>query len=237
MPNSYFRFKQFTVHQDRCAMKVCTDACILGAWASGIPLPAGGRMLDIGSGTGLLMLMLAQRHPGEIRGIEIEPGAFLQGKENMERSPWKERLPISLGDVRGFEFTGPFDFIVSNPPFYKGDLTAATVSQNIAKHSKELDLYALLEAIEVNLEKEGSFAILLPYHRIEYFKTLAAARCFYPRSECLVRQTPDHDFFRGLLHFSRKMDKASITELTIRNEQGQYSDAFVALMKDYYLYL
>src|ERR1700751_1205435 len=103
MPNPYFQFKQFTIYQDQCAMKVCTDACILGAWFSQ-KAPSYARMLDIGSGTGLLMLMLAQRHKGEIRGIELDLAAFRQLKENIERSPWKEMLGAVPGDVRAYHF-------------------------------------------------------------------------------------------------------------------------------------
>ncbi len=108
MSNPYFQFKQFTIHQDRCAMKVCTDACVLGAWFSQ-RIPHGVRVLDIGSGTGLLILMLAQRHSGGIQGIELDAGAFGQLQENIEQSPWSSRLQVSFrGDVRAFAFPDTF---------------------------------------------------------------------------------------------------------------------------------
>jgi tRNA1Val (adenine37-N6)-methyltransferase len=103
MRNSYFQFKQFTVYQDQCAMKVCTDACILGAWFAA-KAPAYANVLDIGSGTGLLMLMLAQKHKGEIMGIELELDAFRQLKDNIEKSPWRQLLKVFPGDVRSFSF-------------------------------------------------------------------------------------------------------------------------------------
>jgi tRNA1Val (adenine37-N6)-methyltransferase len=117
MSNPYFQFKQFTVHQDQCAMKVCTDACILGAWFAN-KTPAYASVLDIGSGTGLLMLMLAQKHKGGIMGIELELDAFRQLKDNIEKSPWRQLLKVFPGDVRSFFFPGKFDLIISNPPFY-----------------------------------------------------------------------------------------------------------------------
>src|ERR1700722_2146648 len=112
MPNTYFQFKQFTIHQDQCAMKVCTDACILGAWFAD-KAPSYARVLDIGSGTGLLMLMLAQKHKGEIRGIEIDGDAFHQLRENIDNSPWRQQLKVYPGDARTFSFPEKFDFVIS----------------------------------------------------------------------------------------------------------------------------
>src|SRR5580698_8970408 len=113
MSNPYFQFKQFIIQQDRCAMKVCTDACILGAWFAD-KAPAYARILDIGSGTGLLMLMLAQKHKGEIRGIEIDLDAFHQLKANVDKCPWQHLLKAYPGDIRSFSFPERFDFIISN---------------------------------------------------------------------------------------------------------------------------
>jgi tRNA1Val (adenine37-N6)-methyltransferase len=238
MPNTYFQFKQFTVHQDQCAMKVCTDACILGAWFAQ-KTPAWSRVLDIGSGTGLLMLMLAQKHKGEIRGIELDLDAYRQLKDNIGQSPWKQMLKVFPGDVRSFSFTGKFDFIITNPPFFEGDLAAASTAANIAKHSKELTLAELLAVIDANLSPEGSFGILLPYHREAEFAALASDRYrFYLREKLLVRQTPKHDFFRSILYFSRFRESFSPTsELIIQESEGVYTPEFVDLMKDYYLYL
>ncbi len=235
MSNPYFQFRQFTIHQDHCAMKVCTDACILGAWFSE-KVASYSRVLDIGSGTGLLMLMLAQRHKGEIRGIEIDLPAFRQLQDNIAGSPWKEMLKAFPGDVRTFSFPDPFDFIIINPPFYERDLAATSESANIARHSKELTLATLLPVIDRNLTMEGSFGILLPDHRTAYFEELAATHGFYLRERLSVRQTPRHEFFRSILHFSRSQEGfISVSELTIKNEEGRYTEEFVELLKDYYL--
>jgi len=237
MPNPYFQFKQFTIFQDQCAMKVCTDACILGAWFSE-KTPAYSSILDIGSGTGLLMLMLAQKHKGEIQGIELDLSAFKQLKENIGQSRWSGELQVFPGDVRQFNFPHKFDFIITNPPFYERDLEADSHSKNLARHSKELTLAELLATIDENLSAEGSFGILLPYHRVNYFEELAESRHFHLREQLFIRQTPRHDLFRAVLHFSRNKENfIPETELSIQNEQGQYTDEFVELMRDYYLKL
>jgi tRNA1Val (adenine37-N6)-methyltransferase len=237
MSNPYFQFKQFTIYQDQCAMKVCTDASILGAWFAE-KTPSCSLVLDIGSGTGLLMLMLAQKHKGQIQGIELDLAAFKQLKQNITQSKWKEDLKVFPGDVRSYSFPYKFDFIITNPPFFEGDLVAASESANLAKHSKELTLAELLTVIGTNLESAGSFGILLPYYRVDYFIELAGSRQFYLQEKLLVRQTPRHGFFRGILHFSRKKESfVPASELCIKNEAGVYTEEFVELMKDYYLYL
>jgi tRNA1Val (adenine37-N6)-methyltransferase len=242
MSNTYFQFKQFIIHQDQCAMKVCTDACLFGAFFSE-KIPAGSRVLDIGSGTGLLMLMLAQKHNGTIAGIELAPSSFRQSQQNIARSKWAERLEVFSGDARDPTFPYKYDLIISNPPFFEGDLPAASHLQNLAKHSQELTLSALLETIDANLEGSGSFGVLLPYHRTSYFEELASARHFYLREKLLVRQTPGHDYFRSILHFSRDNTGADqhpvggLHELTIKGSDGSYSREFIELLKDYYLYL
>jgi len=218
-------------------MKVCTDACILGAWFSE-KTPAYSSVLDIGSGTGLLMLMLAQKHKGEIQGIELDLPAFKQLKENIGQSRWRGGLKVFPGDIRQFNFPHKFDFIITNPPFYERDLEADSHSKNLARHSKELTLAELLAAIDENLLAEGSFGILLPYHRVHYFEELAKCRHFHLRERLLVRQTPRHDLFRAVLHFSRNKENfIPETELSIQDEQGRYTDEFVELMRDYYLKL
>jgi tRNA1Val (adenine37-N6)-methyltransferase len=238
MPNPWFRFKQFTIQQDRCAMKVCTDACILGAWFAD-KTPAWSRVLDIGSGTGLLMLMLAQKHKGEIEGIELDLDAYRQLQENIGNSPWPSMLRAYPGDVRSFSFVEKFDFIITNPPFYEGQLQAADTASNLARHSIGLTLEELLAVVNANLASDGAFGILLPFQRSEGFA--AAARSAYGfslREKLLVRQTPGHDFFRSILHFSRLTERTTTTaELTIQDERGAYTEDFVRLMKDYYLYL
>ena len=219
-------------------MKVCTDACILGAWFAD-KIPAWSRVLDIGSGTGLLMLMLAQKHKGEIRGIELDLDAFRQLKENIGQSPWSSMLKVFPGDVRSFSFREHFDFIITNPPFYEGQLPASALADNLARHSRELTLTELLAVIDANLSAEGSFGILLPYQRMAWFETMAYNDYGFSLCEkLLVRQTPRHDFFRSILYFSRRPERfVPTSELAIQEKEGTYTDDFAQLMKDYYLYL
>jgi tRNA1Val (adenine37-N6)-methyltransferase len=237
MRNSYFLFKQFTVQQDKCAMKVTTDACILGAWFAD-KAPPYARVLDIGSGTGLLMLMLAQRHRGEIVGIEIDLDAFRQLKDNLGQSPWRKMLKACPGDVRSYQFSEKFDFIISNPPFYENDLPASTDAANLARHSKELTLPELLAVIDNNLTPGGAFGILLPYHRSAWFEEQAAQVGFTTLEKLLIKQSPQHDYFRAILCLSRLRDRfVPVSELTIKDDAGNYTPEFIELMKDYYLYL
>ncbi len=237
MANSYFQFKQFTIHQDQVAMKVCTDACILGAWFSA-KIPQYATVLDIGSGTGLQMMMLAQRSQAEIHGIEIDLAAFRQLKENTSQNEWKERLKVFPGDVRSFHFPLQYDFIITNPPFFDNDLQSTDDREQIAKHSKHLSLEELIEASAANLQPHGAFGILLPFHRREHFNKLALQYNFSLIEKLDVKQSPKHAPFRSILHYARNHDEfAPSFELTIKNEHNGYTPEFVELLRDYYLYL
>lgn len=237
MANSYFQFKQFIIHQDQCAMKVCTDACILGAWFSA-KIPQYSTVLDIGSGTGLLMMMLAQRSQAEIHGIEIDPAAYRQLQENTGQNAWSKRLRVFSGDARTHRFPLTYDFVISNPPFFDNDLPSASTPEQIAKHSKLLTLDELIQVIANNLQPHGAFGILLPYHRWEYFDKLANMHNFSLTEKLFVKQSPRHSFFRAVLHYVRNQDHFAPTfELTIQQEDGSYTPEFVELMKEYYLYL
>jgi tRNA1Val (adenine37-N6)-methyltransferase len=237
MSNTYFKFKQFTIHQEKTAMKVCTDACILGAWFSA-KIPNYSTVLDIGSGTGLLMMMLAQRSQAEIHGIEIDPAAYEQLMENTSQNDWGARLKAFHGDARLYPFPLKYDFIISNPPFFHNDLQSTSETEQIAKHSKLLTLEALIHVIAGNLQPHGAFGILLPYHRWEYFDQLANENNFSLTEKLFIKQSPKHPFFRAVLHYTRTPDHfAPAFELTIQHEDRTYTPEFVELMKDYYLYL
>lgn len=237
MANSYFQFKQFTIHQDQCAMKVCTDACILGAFFAA-KLPDYYNILDIGSGTGLLMMMLAQQTQSEIHGIEIDLAAFKQLKENIGQNSWKERLRVFPGDARTYSFPIKYNFIISNPPFFENDLPSDADAEQVAKHSKMLKLEELVQVIDDNLDSQGSFGVLLPFHRWNYFHELTTRQGFHLVEHLFVKQTPRHAPFRSILHYSRhKENFAPEYELIIQKEEGGYTDDFVELLKNYYLYL
>ena len=152
-------------------MKVCTDACILGAWVANKIFNgeiSASSILDIGAGTGLLSLMLAQKSTATIDAVEIDGNAFDQAARNFKQSPWSERLRAFHGDIMIFDLI-KYDFIISNPPFYQGDLVSPQQNRNTAKHDELLNLGELLSAMKKLVNTSGSFAVLLPYHRINYF--------------------------------------------------------------------
>ncbi len=236
MPNSYFQFKQFKVEQDKCAMKVCTDSCLFGAWVN---IDEHVRtILDIGSGTGLLSLMMAQKHPAEITGIEIDENAYQQTVLNFNNSVWKDRLHPHLGDIKTFSFAQKFDFIICNPPFYENEMESKQTKEKIAKHSLHLNLSDLILTIKNLLTENGKFAILLPYYRKDAFEELAEQHLFHPESTIFIKQTPTHPFFRYLALFSKdKKREINHEEISIKLADNNYSNEAIVLLKPYYLFL
>ncbi len=240
MSNSWFQFKQFTIHQERCALKVCTDACLLGAWAVekiSQRYIEVNNILDIGAGTGLLSLMLAQKTTGVIDAIEINEAAAGQAGQNFSASPWAKRIFNFNTGIQEFSTDKKYDFIISNPPFFQNDLLSSDAAKNAAKHATTLTLATLLKAINFHLCTDGFAAILIPWHRTEYLKKLTAAQGLFINEMLFVKQTPAHDFFRSLILLSKKEGKEKTDALTIHEEQRQYSAGFTNLLKDYYLKL
>jgi tRNA1Val (adenine37-N6)-methyltransferase len=239
MSNDYFQFKQFIIHQDKCSMKVCTDACILGAWVADKIYNRqinASSILDIGAGTGLLGLMLAQKSTAKIDAVEIDENAFVQATGNFKQSLWNERLQAFQGDVKNFDSI-EYDFIISNPPFYEDDLLSPQQNKNIAKHDESLNFNELLSAIKKLISSSGNFAVLLPYHRINYFEKLAGENYFFLKEKLLIKPTLQHQYFRGILLFNQTESNFSEQELVIKKEDGSYSEEFIQLLKDYYLNL
>lgn len=243
MPNNFFLFKQFTVEQENCAMKVCTDACLFGAWVAAIIAGSAqhtSRILDIGAGTGLLSLMIAQKNnTGIIDAVEIDNAAAIQADANFRATLWKERLNIYHSSIQQFNKStgGQYDFIICNPPFFENDLKSVDAQRNLALHSETLRLDELLETIRINLKEDGNFAVLLPFHRTKYFEEQSAFNKFYLVEKVLVKQTPQHKYFRSMLCFSRKQNVAVEKVISIKDEGNEYSAEFKELLKDYYLYL
>ena len=235
MSNTYFRFKQFNIQQDKCAMKVCTDACILGGWFAPT-IPNNSVVLDIGSGTGLLSLMLAQKSNSTFHAVEIDGPCFVQLQENINNSKWNDRITPSYGDIREYSFSSKYDFIIVNPPFYENDLLSIKDEEQVAKHSKQLTLEELVDIIESNLNENGSAGILLPFHRYDYFVELARAKGLFPNQELFVRHSARHPFTRAILRLTRNEKFPEHYELSIHDDNG-YTKEFTEILKDYYLYL
>ncbi len=227
-----FEFKQFTILQDRCAQKVSEVACIQGAWTN-IP-DTCKRVLDIGSGTGLLSLMLAQRFDVIIDAIEVDEETYTQGKENIASSPFKGKINCLLGNVKTFDFKSTYDFIISNPPFFEKQLQTEQNKANIAKHSSQLTLNDLLFVIHNLLHTDGQFSILFPYERKNELEVNCLKYNFYPMNYLILKHSAAHapKVFIGI--FSQQQQVIKEEELIIKSN-GEYSERMNELVKDYYL--
>jgi tRNA1Val (adenine37-N6)-methyltransferase len=247
MSNPYFRFKQFTIHQDRCAMKVTTDGCLFGAWAAEELSPSTPnsmteksrvKILDIGTGTGLLSLMIVQKINANITAVEIDKDAFMQASENINASLWKENIEIFHADIKGLDLREQYDVIISNPPFYESEWLSGDSKRNMAHHSSELPIGDLLTVIKQNLRPTGQFYLLLPYKRHKQIMKLFDEQKVFIAKKILVRQTEEHDYFRFMIKAQFTETNQTITEeIAIRNKENDYTTEFTTLLKDYYLYL
>lgn len=237
MSNQFFRFKQFTVHQEDCAMKVCTDACLQGAYTASY-VASAARILDIGTGTGLLSLMLAQRfNEASITAIELDTAAAGQATRNFEAAPWTARMQVINGDARTLESAKNFDLIITNPPFYEGDLKSPDQLRNQAMHATTLSYSALLDVIDQHLSREGVFSVLLPYPPFANFEVLALEKGFFPRKVLHIQQSVKHGKFRTIAVFGRSSAVRDEETMSIRNAENEYTSAFINLLQPYYLYL
>jgi len=247
MPNSWFQFKQFMVRQDRCAMKVSTDACIQGAWAARYLQRQAGplHVLDIGTGTGLLSLMLAQEAPqAQFLAIELHEAACKQAAENFAASPWADRLQAhhtALNDLAAKpEHHTRYDFIICNPPFFHNHLAAKEAQRNDARHSAALDKPALAGAIAQLLGPSGTCCILYPATEWSAWEQIAAAYGLYPHHVLEVQPSLQHRPNRvaGIFGRGPAADKeAAASALVIYEPDRRYTTAFAALLRPYYLAL
>lgn len=239
MANDYFAFKQFTIHQGDCAMKVTTDGCLFGAWAANAVASRGllvAKTLDIGTGTGLLSLMLAQKISTQIDAVEIDTAAAIQAKANFSASPWAKQLHIHETAIQTFSTANNkvYNFIITNPPFFENDLKSIDTKRNVALHSAALSLETLVATIYRLLATNGQFAILLPYHRMDYFIELTIPFGFVLHQQVLVKQTPKHPYFRAMLLFGYTQKITEEKELIIK-AGNTYTEDFKMLLNDYYL--
>lgn len=235
MSNAYFQFKNFRISQDRCAMKVSTDACILGA---ATPLPDEGSLLDIGTGTGLLALMMAQRCPMEIDAVELDTDSYRQALENIKQSRYANRIIVIHGDIRGMRHSKKYKLIICNPPFFERHLRSSSVKTNKAKHADELSFAELTEAVNRNMADDGHFSVLLPVEAVEKFIKTASAVELYPEQRLLIMESEQHRTKREIILFTRlKKKHCPQASLPIKDATGNYSSAFVQLLQPFYLEL
>lgn len=231
-----FKFKEFTIHQDQCAMKVGTDGVLLGAWASLANQPES--ILDIGAGTGLIALQLAQRSSAEtIDAIELDDAAYEQCVANFEASPWGDRLFCYHAGFDEFvdEMDDKYDLIVSNPPFYAEDVTSGDTSRDTARQNSSLPFDELLQGVPQFLTEKGTFAVIVPFKEEESFVELAKRVGLFPNRITRVKGNPDSDFKRSLMEFSFFDDQTNIDTLTIEKERHQYTEAYIKLTQAFYL--
>lgn len=222
-------------------MKVTTDACLFGAWIANEISNAKSEsrnVLDIGAGTGLLSLMVAQKKDVFIDAVEIDAEATEQAKENIDASPWKNKIEVLNENILSFFPDKKYDVIISNPPFYENELKSNQQSKNIAHHSHELKLIELLKVIKNHLNEDGTFFLLLPFKREKEIEKLLADEKFFVQEKIIVKQSVHHQPFRLMIKASvQKPVQTSASELSIWNEHQQYTKEFIELLKDYYLYL
>jgi tRNA1Val (adenine37-N6)-methyltransferase len=239
MSNNNFAFKQFTIRQEKCAMKVGTDAVLLGAWAKTYNVR---RILDIGTGTGVIALMLAQRSGAQIDAIDIDEAAFQESKMNAAASPWSDRLHmhhISLQDFARMQ-EEKYDLIVSNPPYFIDSVPPTEESRTKARHTVLLPFTDLVDSAVRLLSKEGKLCVILPPREGEKFREQASAKGLHLTRITHVKTTPEKVEKRWLMQFAftpkaQISDSSLVIEKDNLNAQN-YTEEYRELTKEYYLY-
>lgn len=235
-----FTFKQFFVAHDKCEMKVGTDGVLLGAWA---PINNVKRALDIGTGSGLIALMLAQRANKIecIDGIELDEKAALQATENAQESQWHSFIHIYHSDIHYYveQAQHKYDLIVSNPPYFEPAIACRNDVREQARYTKTLTHEGLLDSAQSLIAEEGLFCVVLPYSIGEQFIEIAEKKEWNVAKRVNIKDSEDKPYHRILLAFQRQNQSStecSIDELIIRNNEGRYTDKFQSWVTDFYLY-
>ncbi|MBP3516918.1 MAG: methyltransferase [Parabacteroides sp.] len=236
MSNPFFQFKQFTIRHDKCAMKVGTDGVLLGAWAG---TDSCNRILDIGTGTGLIALMLAQRSPAIIDAIDIDADACLQAQENVVFSPFAERIQVRHSALADFAqaATDRYDLIVSNPPYFVDSLKCPDRQRNTARHTDTLTLEDLLQDSRKLLASQGRIALILPYDQKERLTDCIRTYQLFLSKETSVIPVPGAQPKRLLAELTadQPASPASSDRLILEIARHQYTDEYIRLTKDFYL--
>ena len=238
LPRNGFTFKQFFVAHDRCAMKVGTDGILLGAWA---PIVRVKQVLDIGTGSGLLALMLAQRTDARVMldAVELDDNAANQARENVEASPWPTRIQVHQADIQQWQppQTRRYELIVSNPPFFAEGVPCATSQREQARYTTTLDHVTLLTCAAECITEEGFFCVVLPVDIGDVFVQRAQNMGWHLRLRTDVAETEMRPPHRVLLAFSPMAGECFSDRLVIRGPEQQYSEGFTALTQDFYLFM
>ncbi len=234
MAKGHFEFKQFTIHQECCAMKVGTDGTLLGAWASA--RTGDCRILDIGTGTGLIALMMAQRYPeSEVIGIDIDGEAVSQAVANAADSPFASRVSIIQEDISDYSVE-PFDAIVCNPPFFVDSLTCPDASRSLARHTGSLTYKTLMQSVKRLLKDDGLFSVVVPVDYRSQLLSEAALAGLILSKECAIKTTPKKTPKRCLMEFRKQPVTLVVSTVeTLEILPGQRTDWYHHLTKDFYL--
>lgn len=233
-----FKFKEFSIEQDRCAMKIGTDGVLLGAWTS---VQDAYSILDIGAGTGILALMLAQRSDAEqIEALEIDEDAYEQCVDNFENSPWADRLfcyHAALDEFVEEMEDEKYDLIISNPPFYTEDYKSGDTARNMARFAEALPFEELIKFASELLSDEGSFAVIIPYSEEKYFLQLSEKVNLFPNRITRVRGTENTSLKRSLLQLSFTEKPFSSNELILEVSRHEYTQDYQKMVAPFYLKL
>ncbi|GMQ28828.1 tRNA1(Val) (adenine(37)-N6)-methyltransferase [Algoriphagus confluentis] len=233
MGNSWFQFQQFRIEQDRCAMKVSTDSVLLGTL---VREKSPKKILDVGTGTGVVALILAQRFPkAQVQAVELDEEAANQAAENFANSPFSNRLKLVEGRFQEFPEKEQVDLLVSNPPYFPNHLKARDPRRNQALHTDELSFWELLEKAGKLLSEEGSLWVILPPAQMKEFEVLAARQSLFPKKLVSVKDSAGSRVIRQVLQFQRKIELKVQEELILKEGDGSFSRSYSRLISGFLL--
>jgi tRNA1Val (adenine37-N6)-methyltransferase len=232
MSNQYFEFKRFRVEQDRCSMKVGTDGVLLGAW---FPMEWGKSVLDIGTGTGLVALMAAQRGAGSVTAVEIDPDAAAQASDNALRSEWAGIINVVNADISIFKPDCRFDRIVCNPPFFRDSLRSPDAGRTAARHNDSLSFETLVRCASDMLEPHGLFCVVIPFDAVREFVKCASTAGLNLQRRTDVVTAPGKAPKRSLLAFGKEFSELENSLLLMCGSDGKETSDHINLVRDFYL--
>ena len=234
MSNPYFHFKQFTIWHDKTAMKVGTDSVMLGSWAL---VENGDLVLDIGTGTGIIALMLAQRGAGIVDCVEVDIEACNQASNNVSLSPWADNIHIIHSDIVDYSLTTTklYKRIISNPPYFNNSLVSPLSKRTVARHAIGLTWELLIGHAWKMLQVDGTFSVVLPWPDAKQFIKLAVIQGFYQSKVCLISPKVGKEFNRVMLEFSKYSSICCDSTIYIRDRENQYTSDYQSLTADFYL--
>lgn len=232
MPNNYFKFKKFTIVQDGCAMKVGTDGCLLGGW---FDCSESNNILDIGCGSGLIAIMAAQRCNAQVTGVEIDINAAIQARENVNNSPWSERIIIVNSDFLEYNTETKFDTIVCNPPYFVNSLKCDNTSRTLARHNDSLSSRDFFTKCAEISTLSAKVSIIIPCDIIDEWISTARENGFYASRITYIKTTPKKAPKRVLIEYIRREITYTENTLIFENGRGEYSDEVKDILRDFYL--